>query len=164
MDRDPCATFLARTTRVCMYVYPHGKHSRPPRSITASANARNKNETKRRTIFAFYHSSVTMSLSKWPAMAMNEATAHARPAFSVSHPTWFIVVSAIGLWDRMEIVGMRVGWWRRVARNDFYVPFFDQFVNQDRARIVYCGVNDLMENVSIMCYCHQWFVYLCNKD
>lgn len=125
--RDPCATFLAR-----VYVYPHGKHSRPPRSITASANARNKNEPKRRTIFAFYHSSVTMSLSKWPAMAMNEATAHARPAFSVSHPTWFIVVSAIDF-----EIGSKEWMEALMTRNNFYVPFFDrQFVDQDRKSFI----------------------------
>lgn len=128
--RDPCATFLARSTRV--YVYPHGKHSRPPRSITASANARNKNEPKRRTIFAFYHSSVTMSLSKWSAMAMNEATAHARPAFSVSHPTWFIVVSAIDF-----EIGSKEWMEALMTRNNFYVPFFDrQFVDQDRKSFI----------------------------
>lgn len=95
--------------RVCVYVCISAWQTfpSPPRSITASANARNKNEPKRRTIFAFYHSSVTMSLSKWPAMAMNEATAHARPAFSVTHPTWFTVVSAIDFEIGSKSVGMR---------------------------------------------------------
>lgn len=73
-----------------------------------------------------------MSLSKWPAMAMNEATAHARPAFSVSHPTWFIVVSAINF-----EIGSKEWMEALMTRNNFYVLFFDrQFVHQDRKSFI----------------------------